>query len=169
MQDVEFYLSDLHSAVSVANGKEFPNRVQEMKRIVSKALQSSECLDLSIQLYMTANLLEIYYSQNYDPKYLRYVEGDVGSYISRCEKQMIGDFNALKTSLDTQWRKKADWDKEKEEIRTLIQQVEQKLEPLMNDKGNELKAKLGKALHSLEKETECCIGADGTVYLKVED
>ena len=168
MQDVEFYLSDLHSTVSVANGKEFPNRVQEMKRIVSKTLQSSECLDLSIQLCMTANLLEIYYSQNYDPKYLRYVEGDVGSYISRCEKQMIGDFNALKTSLDTQWRKKADWDKEKEEIRALIQQVEQKLEPLMNDKGNELKGKLGKALHSLEKETECCIGADGTVYLKVE-
>ena len=167
MQDVEFYLSDLHSRVSVGKDKRFPDRVSEMGRIVSKAIQSSDCLDLSIQLCMTANLLEIYYSQNYDPKYLRYVENDVGSYISRCEKQMIGDFNALKANLETQERKK--YDKEKKQVGEMIQQVEQKLAPLMNDKGDELKAKLATALRFLDKETECCIGADGTTYLKTED
>ena len=168
MQDVEFYLSDLHSRVSVDKDKRFPDRVSEMGRVTSKAIQSADCLDLSIQLCMTANLLEIYYSQNYDPKYLKYVENDVGNYISRCEKQMIGDFNALKTSLDMQWRNKADWDKEKEQVRDLIQQVEQRLAPLMNDKGDRLKEKLTTALRFLDKETECCIGADGTVYLKTE-
>lgn len=171
MQDVEFYLSDLHSTVSKYNGNNnrFPDKIPEMERIVSKAIQSSECLDLSVQLYMTTNLMEIYYSQNYDPKYLRSVENSVRSDISRCEKQMIGDFNALKASLVHQWQKKADWDKDKEKIHALVQQVEQKLEPLMNDKGNALKAQFRKALRSIEKETECCIGADGTVYLKVDD
>ena len=170
MQDVEFYLSDLHSNVHKYDSKDtrFPDKVSEMKRITSKAIQAAECLDLSIQLCMTANLLEVYYSQNYDPKYLRYVENDVGGYISRCEKQMIGDFNALKTSLDTQRKKKADWDKDKEEISSLVKKVGKKLDPLMNDEGNKMKARLGKALHSLEKETECCISADGTVYLKTE-
>ena len=167
MQDVEFYLSDLHYRVSVDKDKRFPDKISEMKRMVSKAIQSSDCLDLSIQLCMTANLLEIYYSQNYNPKYLRYVENDVESYINRCEKQMIGDFNSLKTSLDTQWRKKGGRDKE--DVSKLIQQVEQKLAPLMNDKGDELKAKLTTALRFLDKETECCIGADGTTYLKTED
>ena len=167
MQDVEFYLSDLHFTVSVDKSKEFPSKTREMQRIVEKALKSSECLDLSIQLCMTTNLLEIYYSQNYDPKYLRYVENDVGNYISRFEKQMIGDFNSLKTSLDTQWRKRRD--KEKEEVVALIQRVDEKLTPLMNDKGDKLKSKLAKALHSLQKETECCISADGTTYLKTED
>ena len=167
MQDVEFYLSDLHFTVSSDKSKEFPSKTQEMQRIVEKALKSSECLDLSIQLCMTTNLLEIYYSQNYDPKYLRYVENDVGNYIGRFEKQMIGDFNSLKTSLDTQWRKKRDRDKE--EVDALIQRVDEKLIPLMNDKGDKLKSKLAKALHSLQEETECCISADGAVYLKTED
>ena len=167
MQDVEFYLSDLHYRVSVDKDKRFPDKISEMERMVSKAIQSSDCLDLSIQLCMTANLLEIYYSQNYDPKYLRYVENDVENYINRCEKQMIGDFNSLKTSLDTQWRRKGGRDKE--DISKLIQQVEQKLAPLMNDKGDELKAKLTTALRFLDKETECCIGADGTTYLKTEN
>ena len=99
---------------------------------------------------------------------MRSVEKSVESDIDRSEKQMIGDFNALKASLVHEWQKKADWDKKKEEINSLIQQVDQKLEPLMNDKGKDLKTQLGKALHSLEQETECCIGADGTVYLKVE-
>ena len=167
MQDVEFYLSDLHFTVSVDKDKRFPDRVSEIERIARKSIDQSSCLDLSIQLCMTANLLEIYYSQNYDPKYLRYVENDVGSYISRCEKQMIGDFSSLKTSLDFQWSKK--YGKEKEQVGQMCEQVQEKLDSLSNDKGDELKAKLAKALRSLQKATECCIGKDGNVYLKVEE
>lgn len=86
MQDVEFYLSDLYSSVHKYDAKDtrFPDKVSEMKRIVSKTLNASECLDLSIQLCMTANLLEVYYSQNYDPRYLRYVENKVSDHISLC-------------------------------------------------------------------------------------
>ena len=81
---------------------------------------------------------------------------------------MIGDYNTLRTSMKTQWQKRADWDKEREKIHSLIKKVEEKLDPLTNDKGNRLKAQFAKALHAVEKETECCFGADGTVYLKVE-
>ena len=169
IQDVEFYLTDLHSAVSLDKGKQFPNEASKMEPIVNKVIQSSECLDLSIQLCMTAHLLEIYYSQNYDSRYLRYVENDVGSYISRWEKQMIGDYNTLRTCLKTQWQKKADWDKEKERVHDLIRNVEEKLDPLMNDKGNKLKAQFAKALRAVQKETECCISADGSAYLRIEE
>ena len=167
MQDVEFYLSDLHFTVSVDKNKRFPDQVSEIERIVRKSIDQSSCLDLSLQLCMTTHLLEIYYSQNYDPKYLGYVENDVGDYISRCEKQMIGDFSSLKTSLDFQWSRKRG--REQEQVGKLCEQVQQKLDSLSNDKSDELKAKLAKALHSLQKETECCIGTDGNVYLKTED
>lgn len=171
MQDVEFYLSDLIYTSNKYNGKHhhFPDDVKEMKRIVSKVIQSSDCLDLSIQLYMITNLMEIYYAQNYTSKYLRSVKQSVENDISRCEKQMIGDYNSLKTSLNTQWRKKADWDKAKEQVHGLIKKVDQKLEPLMNNKYDDLKAQFKNAMNSLEKQTECCIGADGSVYLKIEE
>ena len=154
IQDVEFYLGDLHSAVH--------EKITDEESVVDKAFQIRQCLDLSIQLYMTANLLEVYYSQNYDPVYLEYVKTDVGSYIDKYEKQLIADFNALKMVL---LQKQAKLGK-KAVIATLIKKVTSVLDCLMNGEGNKLKAKLNDGLNEAENEVEYCIAPDGAVYLK---
>ena len=165
MQDMEFYLSQLNSVVSVDTSKKFHRKEEEIRESVDKAIKISECLELSIQLCISANLMEIYYSQNYDPKHLRYMETEVENYISRYEKQTIADFSSLKNSLSGLRARK----KDQEAVGALIQRVERQLDELMNGKADQLKAELNKALRSLQKKTECCIGADGTTYLKTED
>ena len=48
-----------------------------------------------MQLYVFSSLLELYYSQNTDSSYLKYVEADVSSYIDKCEKRMLSSFSVL--------------------------------------------------------------------------
>ena len=165
IQDMEFYLSQLNSVVSVDTSKKFHRKEEEIRESVDRAIQISECLELSVQLCISANLMEIYYSQNYDPKHLRYLETEVENYISRYEKQTIADFSSLKNSLSGLRARK----KDQESVGALIQRVERQLDELMNGKADQLKAELKKALRSLQKKAECCIGADGNVYLKTEN
>ena len=93
IKDIEFYLADLYSVV-------YSKDDADIETLVSRAFQIRECLELSIQLYVTGNTLEVYYSQNYDPAYLKYVERDVSAYISKCEKQIIGVFSALRKTVE---------------------------------------------------------------------
>ena len=155
IQDVEFYLSDLHSAVQ---GK----KITDMERTVETAFQIRQCLDLSIQLYMTANLLEVYYSQNYDSGYLEYVKADVKGYIDKYEKQLIADFNALQMALSGFKPKLG----EKVSVGALMERVTKATAYLMNNEGNELREKFETSLYLSEKPVEYCICADGTMYLK---
>ena len=155
IQDVEFYLNDLHTTVQGAkNG--------DMEKATDKAFQIRQCLDLSIQLYMTANLLEVYYSQNYDSSYLEYVEKDVKSYIGKYEKQLIADFNALKMAISA-FKPKIG---QKVDTEKLLNSVSKAISYLMNNECNELEDKFVSSLYSAEKAVEYCIAPDGAIYLR---
>ena len=155
IQDVEFYLNDLHTAVQGA-------KTGDMEKTVDKAFQIRQCLDLSIQLYMTANLLEVYYSQNYDPAYLAYVENDVRSYLGKYEKQLIADFNALKMAISA-FKPKIG---QKVDTEALTRNVSKAISYLMDNECGELEEKFISSLYSAEKAVEYCIAPDGTIYLK---
>lgn len=88
MKDIEFYVSDLDSMSRVKN-------ISELDSFMHKAYRIKDCLQLAIQLYCMSNVLEVYYSQNTDPAYLKYVENDIMSYIDKCEKKMLADFSAI--------------------------------------------------------------------------
>lgn len=161
IQDIEFYLADLNSTVH----QKLSDRLADVQDAVGKALQVHQCLEFAMQLYMTANLLEVYYAQNYDPEYLKYVEEEIGNYIdNKYEKQLIADFNSLKTTLEHKRKsmRKADYEK----LKGQIEQVTDVTARLMEGDGKELKDKLHGILHSVEQPTECCIAIDGTMYLK---
>ena len=114
---------------------------------------------------MTSVLLEVYYSQNYDPAYLQYVEEEVGNYIdNKYEKHLIADFNSLKTTLEHKRSRIGEKNYKALEPRTA--QVDTIIAHLMDGDGKELKDKLHGILHSVEQPTECCIAADGTMFLK---
>lgn len=61
MKDIEFYLSDLDGKTGT-NAKD----VAEFKSISDDVLKIKESLELSIQLYIAANLVEIHVAQNYE-------------------------------------------------------------------------------------------------------
>ena len=88
MKDIEFYMNDLDSAAKTKDNS-------ELISTVNKAFQIKESLELSMQLYVFSNLLELYYSQNADSSYIKYVEADVSSYIDKCEKRMLSSFSVL--------------------------------------------------------------------------
>lgn len=161
IQDIEFYLADLNSTVH----QKLSDKLPDVEGAVDKALQAHQCLEFAIQLYMTANLLEVYYARNYDPAYLKYVEDEIGNYIdNKYEKQLIADFNSLKTTLEH--KRKSMWKADYEKLNGRIQKVDEVTARLMESDGKELKDKLHGILHSVEQPTECCICADGTMYLK---
>lgn len=155
IQDVEFYLNDLYATVQNA-------KTGDIEQAVEKAFQIRQCLDLSIQLYMTANLLEVYYSQNYDSEYLRYVENDVNKYIGKYEKQLIANFNALKMAIAA-FKPKIG---KKVDTEGLTRDVNQTITYLMDNECEELEHKFATSLYSAEKPVEYCIASDGTMYLK---
>ena len=154
IKDIEFYLADLYSTVHEKD-------VNDIESVVDKSFQIKQCLDLAIQLYMTGNLLEVYYSQNYNPAYLQYIEHDVGNYISKCEKQMLGDFHALFTKVET-FRKFG----KKIAVTPLLDSINAAIEILEKSEENSLKVNLRNGLYSAEKASEYCVSTNGTVWLK---
>lgn len=92
MKDIEFYLSDLSSTVGAKDQNDILTTVE-------KSSQIKDCLELSTQLYVMSNLLEVFFSQNYDESFLRYIEDEATSYINKCDKRMLTSFSMLQQAL----------------------------------------------------------------------
>ena len=90
MKDIEFYLSDLDGKTST-NAKD----VTEFKSISEDVLKIKESLELSIQLYIAANLVEIHVAQNYDESYLANVRNETEYYLNKCNGRMLSDISRM--------------------------------------------------------------------------
>ena len=88
LKDIEFYLSDLNSIITDKKNGDISSTVPKMVR-------TKDCLDLSLQLYIMSNLLEVYYSENYDYDYISFVQSEASVYISKCEKKELNCFGQL--------------------------------------------------------------------------
>lgn len=93
MKDIEFYLADLDkkSKESATNRKK--------AGIADEMIHTQECLELSLQLYAMSNVLEVYYSENFDPNYISFVKEDASEYIRACEKRSLTCFGKLQGAL----------------------------------------------------------------------
>lgn len=156
MKDIEFYLGDLETAVT-------SKKESDVESLVNRAFRIKECLELSIQLYVSSNVLEVFYAENYDPEYLRYVETDSVAYISKCEKQELGDFAVLREKVNAANQPKIGKKIDKE---GLLRSINRTIDELSKDVKPEIEQGLHHALHAVERPAECCISADGSVYLK---
>lgn len=152
MKDIEFYLSDLDSAMS---GK-------DVASIIDKVFQIKESLEFSMQLYGLSSLLEVHYAQNFDRNYLGNVEKDISIYIGKCEKRMLSDFSALKVMIEGAkgpLLKKVD-------NSMALKQLDEYIEALNNGEESKIRKSLKAALYASSQKAEYYITKEGAVYLK---
>lgn len=155
MKDIEFYISDLDSTVK-------SNDDSDIGSLADKAFQIKESLELSTQLYIMSNLLEVYYSQNFDPDYVHYIEEEISSYIDKCEKRMISSFSVLGIRIRDSKNKL--WIKiDKPYFEKRIGQV---VESLSGGEKSTIRKSLNSVLSLSSQKTEYYISNDGDVYLK---
>ena len=90
MKDIEFYINDLDNTViaSAKNRSEFDN-------IITDALKIKDSLELSIQLYVMSNVLEVYYSQNFEASYIDFIKESISEYVSKCASRILSSFSRL--------------------------------------------------------------------------
>ena len=158
MKDIEFYMDDLDSKVN-DTAKKYAN----LEDLARDAFRTRKCLELSMQLYVTASLLEVYYSDNFDRMYLENVEETVGFYINRCEKRMIGAFNRLSSKVETYKAGPL----EKIDKAPLVAKISEFLE--QRDTGAEppMRIALRDVLGIANQKAEYYLTAEGDVYTKV--
>jgi len=155
MKDIEFYMGDLDSAIRTKDGKDIGS-------LVEKAFQIKESLEFSMQLYGMSSLLEVYYAQNHDAEYLKYVENDISVYIDKCEKRMLSSFSGLKVLVDSAKGILL----KKIEKSIITKQIDEFVDFLNRGEESELRRSLRSALNATTQEAEYYLTADGTVYLK---
>lgn len=156
MKDIEFYLSDLSSTMTDKKNGDIPVTV-------SKMIRTKDCLDLSLQLYTMSNLLEVYYSENYDPKYISFVQSEASNHIAKCERRLLSSFSQLQHLLagakDGLFNKvnKAEY----------IQQIDSIVSELETTTISHLQTTLQSALSESSRKKQFCLNKKGELYLKV--
>lgn len=156
IKDIEFYMADLDSAT---NTKDVP----DITGLVNRAFQIKDSLDLSIQLYTMATVLEMYYAQNYDSGYIDYIEKEMRTYIDKCDKWILTDFGALNIHITAFKDKLLAKPVDKEQLAKRVGSV---IERLGTGEESALQKSLRAALRAPNKSAEYCISRDGVVYLK---
>lgn len=157
MKDIEFYMDDLDGKVN-----DPAKKYAGLEDLAKDAFRTRNCLELSMQLYVTASLLEVYYAENFDQMYLENVEETVGFYINRCEKRMIGAFNRLSSKIDAYKAgplEKIDKAPVMAMIAEFLDQRDTGAEPPM-------RTALREVLGSANQKAEYYLTADGDIYAK---
>ena len=156
-KNVEFYTRGLDSALS--------NKTDVFESI-DTAEKAKDSLDLSIQLSTMSSLLEVYYSQNFDPTYLKWVESSEIKYITDHSKKVNDIFNRLTGRLDGVG--KGIFSKAvKDDRRSAYQEKLSALfESLSADNEPQLCKSLRSALGVITSETTLYLTKNGDAYLK---
>lgn len=156
MKDIEFYLSDLNSIMA-------DKKSSDISSTVPKMIRTKDCLDLSLQLYTMSNLLEVYYSENYDSSYISFVQNESSVYIGKCEKRLLNCFGQLQHLLSGT----------KEGLFTKVnkieysQQIDSIVAELEASSSSPLQATLESALREVNQPKQYYLNSDGEVYLRV--
>lgn len=90
IKDIEFYMQDVSKTIDQET-----NNLNDFASLTNKFFQLSNSLELSFQLYVMSSLSEISFAQNYDIKYLNYLEEDILYNIDKHNKYMWGKFGRL--------------------------------------------------------------------------
>jgi hypothetical protein len=159
MKDIEFYLRDLNSEVN-ATFKNF----DEIKKAISIASQIKQTLDLSVQLYIMSNLLEVYFSQNTDDDYIMYLEDNMTKYIKMCNDYILHNFSKLE-GIVSAYKPKTLEKVNKNYYNKKISAITASLK-----NGNESKdiKMIHSVLHAASQSAEYYLTKDGNVYLKAQ-
>ncbi len=155
MKDIEFYMSDLDSTVNTRTES-------DISALTNKMVQIKECLELSMQLYVMANLMEVYYSENDEQKYISGLEEDIVTYIGKCEKRILSCFSMLRSHIQNA----KEGLMRKIDKTDLIERTDKVIDQFSKGSETELCKSLRSTLHARDRKAEYYISDDKVVYLK---
>ncbi len=103
MKDIEFYsnhINDLGAWVihaKVDSDDRYRNWIRKLKQLI----EDQESFEWAKQLLAMSGVLEVYYSQNHDPDYLKAMKNDLYAYINKCEKCTTGYIRVLVSKIQS--------------------------------------------------------------------
>ena len=158
MKDIEFYMSDL-DATARKKAKDY----DDLQGLMDKALRIKDSIEMSRQLYVVSGLLELYYSQNYEKEYINYIEGDMISYVNKCDSRILSGLSTFQGKL-TDYKAKPLEKTEDREKR--IEKIAIAVEPYKDGNDSPIRTALESSLESLHKKAEYYIDNTGNVFVK---
>lgn len=157
VKDMEFYMNDLNEKIKF-NGKE---KFESLTGFIEHKIRHiKENIDLSLQLYLISSLMEMYYAENFDGDYMKYLEKDIKNYIENWANQMHLCYGSLREILKRNVSKKDEAKRKK-----YAQNNEDEIK-LLQEKSSLLSGQLSEALHKSTQVREYYLTADGDVYYK---
>ena len=102
MKNIEFYLADMDADV-----KKNTKNDNEMRRLSDDILKIKESLELSVELFFSSSVLEIYYSDNHSKGYIENTIADVDSYLEECHRRNMVNIAAMKGKWEAVFNKPA--------------------------------------------------------------
>lgn len=157
MKDIEFYLQDL-TKVAANAGPNLPKSVEQ-------AISIRGSLKLAMQLYGFSQILEVVYSQNYDPAYLQSIREMMRRYFNKCEKRMLSEFGALKGKLAAS-QKDVFGQLMKGNLNKPLKMVNAVISELDQEGDSELRIAMQKTFDAISQPVTYFVKGDGSVYLE---
>lgn len=160
MKDIEFYIYDLSRTVQHNAAK-----YSDFEQVVNDSIRIKDSLELTIQLLTMANILEVYYSENYDPDYISNVKDSVTEYISKCDNRILAEFSRLNgrnSEFTNIFRKKLDTSKMEKVITGVVNSYS-------SIKDSKDRRGVTDVLDSINNPVEYLVSSDGTVLYRELD
>lgn len=162
MKNIEFYISDLE-ATEQAEAKNYDSFTE----IANKVFQIKESLDMAVQLLVMGSLMEVYYSQNYDSKYLKSVKDETLWFIERYNTRLISTLNRLNGRNDGYSKPNALNKLIKIDTAPLGARIAELIGMINIGEGSPLRKLVTASIDNISSATEYYIDSNYSVYMPV--
>lgn len=162
MKDIEFYIRDLESAVVITDSTYSGWKKNIAKGSTEDPLVIQEKFTYSEQLYVMSSILESYFAQNHDQKYIEAIEADIDTYIGKYDIRAFGSFRILEDKIP-RWK---GWSKAETALIKAdgFEDTVTELVKSLNN-VNPIRDNAHKSLAALTKEDEYYLCKDGSVFM----
>ena len=160
IKDMEFYMNSLESLK-----RETHKSFEEICESCEKAFGIARDIETSRNLYIFSTLLDIYFSQNYEPAFIQFLRDETLSYIKKCDKRIALAYEFLKNTFENYEYGFMEVKKEhaKEKNMSLLTN---KIKPLIDGSNSPVLHIFEQALDSISSDKEYVITKSGDVYMK---
>ena len=91
LKNINFYLEDFSSKAFTRSRKR-----EEVLESCEQASRATDGLDLAVQLYAMTSILEVFYAQNFNRRYLEYLQKDISTHYTSCNDKVIKGYEYLR-------------------------------------------------------------------------
>lgn len=168
MKDIEFYMSDL----TKMNKHAFKS-FDDFHDTCEEAFQIKDSMEMSMQLFTMASIMEVYVSQNYDTEYIACTKENASYYIRKCNARIHSEFGKLIGKCNSFMSApkvapiKAIMQKKINPVE-LERRLNKIIEPLSTGADSPLLATLNSALDAVMQPNEFYLTRTGDVYVKTK-